>query len=177
MMDLSQQLHALASDVGNDYAMSAPEDAASLIGKARRGRMVWTSGVGAVAAAGAATLVFGAPAVAAVLTGDAQLEPASPATESESATPSPSVSPSPEPSPSPSPSVTPSPGAIDLTGGAGLDDDDDDAYDDDSYEDDDDAYDDHDDDDDDDSSDDDDDDDSSDDDDDDSSDDDDHDDD
>jgi hypothetical protein len=147
MMDLSQQLHALASDVGNDYAMSAPEDAASLIGKARRGRMVWTSGVGAVAAAGAATLVFGAPAVAAVLTGDAQLEPASPATESESATPSPSVSPLPEPSPSPS--VTPSPGTIDLTGGAGLDDDDDDAYDDDDDDayDDDDSYDDHDDDD------------------------------
>ncbi|MBC7297706.1 MAG: hypothetical protein H5T82_02295, partial [Demequina sp.] len=85
MMDLSQRLHSLASDVGNDYAMSAPEDAAALIGKARRGRMVWTSGVGAVAAAGAASLAFGGPAVASVLSGgDTQLAPAGTTSESTS---------------------------------------------------------------------------------------------
>src|SRR5660397_75566 len=86
MMDLSQQLHSLASDVGNDYAMSAPEDASRLIGKARRGRMVWTSGVGAVAAAGAATLAFGGPAVASALSGGTQLAPAGPASETTTST-------------------------------------------------------------------------------------------
>ncbi len=146
-MDLSQQLHSLASDVGNDYAMSAPEDASRLIGKARRGRMVWTSGVGAVAAAGAATLAFGGPAVAAALSGNTQLEPASPASESASTSAEPSVTPSPSPEPSVSPSATTAgAGVIDLSGGVtGGDDDDayddssDDAYDDssdDSYDDD-----------------------------------------
>ncbi len=139
-MDLSQQLHSLASDVGNDYAMSAPDDASRLIGKARRGRMVWTSGVGAVAAAGAATLAFGGPAVAAALSGDTQLAPAGPATASPSAEPSVTPSPSLEPSESPEPSATTAgAGVIDLSGGitGGGDDDeyDDDHGSDDSYED------------------------------------------
>jgi len=138
-MDLSQQLHSLASDVGNDYAMSAPEDASRLIGKARRGRMVWTSGVGAVAAAGAATLAFGGPAVAAALSGgDAQLAPAGPASESASTSAEPSVTPSPSPEPSASPSPSPSAttagaGVIDLSGGV-TGGDDDDSYDDDHSE-------------------------------------------
>ena len=134
-MDLSQQLHSLASDVGNDYAMSAPEDASRLIGKARRGRMVWTSGVGAVAAAGAATLAFGGPAVASALSGGTQLAPAGPASESASTSADDSMSDdsTSESVESESPAAG---GVIDLSGGvAGGDDDD--SYDDssdDSYE-------------------------------------------
>ena len=145
MMDISQRMRELASDVGNDYSLHAPDDIANLIGKARRGRVVWSAGVGAVATAGAATLAFGAPAVASVITSNSQLEPAGPATESASVSPLPSVPVAPETSAEPSPShstVQPtSPGTIDLTGGATHgDDEDDDAYEDDDDSSDDDAY-------------------------------------
>lgn len=138
-MDLTQQMQSLARDVGNDYAMSAPEDAASLIRKARRGRVVWNSGVGVVAATGAATLALGGPAVASVITGDSQVEPAGSATESASPSMTPSPTESAEPSESPEPTLEPA-GVIDLSDGVSGDEDDDayddDAYDDDSYDDD-----------------------------------------
>lgn len=104
-MDISEHMRELAHDVGSDYSLHAPDDAANLIGKARRGRMVWSAGVGAVATAGAATLAFGAPAVASVITNNSQMEPAGPATESSSVTPLPSVPAAPETSPESAPST------------------------------------------------------------------------
>ena len=126
--------------------MSAPDDAASLIGKARRGRIVWTSGVGAVAAAGAATLVFGAPRWRRSSPATRRWQPAGPASESALTTtvdlggafghadalrgtvPEPSTSESTAP-PATSGATGPA-GVIDLSGGV-TGGDDDDAYEDD----------------------------------------------
>ena len=124
-MDVSMQMRDLANAVGEDFAMNAPDDTARLVGKARRGRMVWTTGVGAAVVGSAASLAFGGPALASALTSGPVVAPAA----SNSATPSADVSESPsaEVSESPSPeAIAPLPGAgvIDLTGGAGVGDDD-----------------------------------------------------
>jgi len=125
-MDVSMQMRDLANAVGEDFAMNAPDDIARLVGKARRGRMVWTTGVGAAVVGSAASLAFGGPALASALTSGPVVAPAA----SNSATPSADVSESPsaEVSESPSPeAIAPRPGAgvIDLTGGATVGDDDD----------------------------------------------------
>ena len=125
-MDVSMQMRDLANAVGEDFAMNAPDDTAKLVGKARRGRMVWTTGVGAAVVCSAASLAFGGPALASALSSGPALAPAA----SDSATPSADVSESPsaEVSESPSPeAIAPLPGAgvIDLTGGAAVGDDDD----------------------------------------------------
>ena len=125
-MDVSMQMRDLANAVSEDFAMNAPDDTARLVGKARRGRMVWTTGVGAAVVGSAASLAFGGPALASALTSGPVVAPAA----SNSATPSADVSESPsaEVSESPSPkAIAPLPGAgvIDLTGGATVGDDDD----------------------------------------------------
>lgn len=125
-MDVSMQLRNLAHAVGEDFAMNAPDDTSRLVGRARRGRMVWTTGVGTAVAASAATLAFGAPALADALAGPTDIAPAAPTVSqsTSSAAPTPSASPTSE-APTPSASATPphTPGTIDLTGGASGSDD------------------------------------------------------
>lgn len=124
-MDVSMQLRALANAVGEDFAMNAPDDSARLIGRARRGRMVWSTGVGAAVVGSAASLAFGGPALASALSSGPAIEPGATGSATPSATAT--VSPSPDASATPSETATPSvpptrsPGAgtIDLTGGAG----------------------------------------------------------
>lgn len=128
-MDVSMQLRDLANSVGEDFAMNAPDDTARLVGKARRGRMVWSTGVGAAVVGSAASLAFGGPALASVLTSGPAVAPAGSTTPSASVTPSAaaSVTPSPSTSPSATPSTTPLPGAGGslggVPGGVGGDDD------------------------------------------------------
>jgi len=105
-MDVSMQLRALANSVGEDFAMNAPDDAARLVGKARRGRMVWSTGVGAAVVGSAASLAFGGPALASVLSSGPAVAPAGSSSPTPSATAS--VSPSPDASVTPSPSAPPS---------------------------------------------------------------------
>ncbi len=115
-MDVSMQMRELANAVGEDFALNAPDDTAKLVGRARRGRMVWSTGVGAAVVGSAASLAFGGPALASALSSGPALAPAA----SDSATPSADVSESPSADVSESPSpeaIVPLPGAevIDLT--------------------------------------------------------------
>lgn len=125
-MDVSMQLRNLAHAVGEDFAMNAPDDTSRLVGRARRGRMVWTTGVGTAVAASAATLAFGAPALADALAGPTDIAPAAPSVSqsTSSAAPTPSASSTSEaPTPSSSASPTHTPGTIDLSGGTSGSDD------------------------------------------------------
>lgn len=101
-MDVSMQLRALANSVGEDFAMNAPDDASRLVGRARRGRMVWSTGVGAAVVGSAASLAFGGPALASVLSSGPAVAPAG------SSSPSATSSVSPSPDASATPSTTPS---------------------------------------------------------------------
>jgi len=133
-MDVSMQLRDLASAVGDDFALNAPDDASRLVRRARRGRMVWTTGVGTAVVGSAATLAFGGPALATVLTTGPDVAPASSTSilTSESATPTPSddVLASEDPTESAEPGEnhestgTPGAGVIDLSGGVSGSDDD-----------------------------------------------------
>jgi len=133
-MDVSMQLRDLASAVGDDFALNAPDDASRLVRRARRGRMVWTTGVGTAVVGSAATLAFGGPALATVLTTGPDVAPASGTSilTSESATPTPSddVLASEDPTESAEPGEnhestrTPGAGVIDLSGGVSGSDDD-----------------------------------------------------
>src|ERR1035437_9449850 len=110
-MDVSMQMRALATSVGDDFAMNAPDDAARLVGKARRGRMVWSTGVGAAVVGSAASLAFGGPALASVLSSGPAVAPAGSTSPTPSATASQSPSPDASATPSTTPSATPTTGA------------------------------------------------------------------
>ncbi len=69
-MNFSDGLKNLSNNVADDYSANAPDNSAKLISKARRNRTVWGSKLGAATIAGVATLAFGGPAMAAVITGD-----------------------------------------------------------------------------------------------------------
>ena len=136
-MDVSMQLRDLANSVGEDFAMNAPDDTARLVGKARRGRMVWSTGVGTAVVGSAASLAFGGPALASVLTSGPAVAPAASTSVSASdvasaspsadasASPSASAESTPESTPETTPETSPDLGSTSLGGvPAGMGDDD-----------------------------------------------------
>jgi hypothetical protein len=64
MNEFSNRLGSLAQSVGKEYALTAPDDSAALVRRARRGRVVWTGAVGTASLAGAAAVAMGGSAAA-----------------------------------------------------------------------------------------------------------------
>lgn len=64
MNDMASQLGALAHSVSDDYRRTAPDNAAILVRRARRGRVVWTTAVGSAALASGVALAVGGAAAA-----------------------------------------------------------------------------------------------------------------
>src|SRR6188768_3457102 len=93
MNDFGDRLGGLADEVGKDYGLTAPDNAALLVRRARRGRVLWTATVGSAALASAAAIAVGGSAVATSLS-----HGPTPAGHSTSESPSDSLSTSADPS-------------------------------------------------------------------------------
>lgn len=112
MNEFSNQLGTLAQSIGKEYALTAPDDAAALVRRARRGRVVWTGAVGTASLAGAAAVAFGGSAAAssvfnstaepahhelpAAVTPSHDPAPEAVAVQDDTATPTPTPTPTPE---------------------------------------------------------------------------------
>lgn len=105
MNDFGDRLGAIAHGVSRDYELSASDDSAAMIRRARRGRAVWTGTVGTATLASAAALAIGGSAVA-----DGLFETTvAPATHSPSEVGSPTPTPTPTESESDDVTSTPTP--------------------------------------------------------------------
>ena len=64
MNEFRDQLGALARNVGKEYELTAVDNSAALVRRAKRGRVVWTGAVGTATLASAAVIAIGGNAAA-----------------------------------------------------------------------------------------------------------------
>jgi len=64
MNEMAARLDELAQSVSDEYQRTAPDNAAVLVSRARRGRVVWTTAVGSAALASGVAIAVGGTAVA-----------------------------------------------------------------------------------------------------------------